>query len=144
MGIALIFNYRLFGERNMGGVISRVTKPVRKVIKEVVPKPIKEAAEAVATPVMKEIAPKAAAKTPAQAAAKTPAQAAGMAAADAGAKAATAMTATPTAPTRQVAQTGAGAYDRRRRRGMATRTRRTGARGVLGAAPVERKTILGG
>lgn len=120
----------------MGGVISRATKPLRKVIKEVVPKPIKEAAAAVATPVMKEMAPKVAAKTPAQAA--------GMDAAGAGAKAATAMTATPTAPTRQVAQTGAGAYDKRRRRGMATRTRRTGARGVLGAAPVERKTILGG
>lgn len=120
----------------MGGVISRVAKPVRKVIKEVVPKPIKEAAEAVATPAMKEMAPKAAAKTPAQAA--------GMDAAGAGAKAATAMTATPTAPTRQVAQSGAGAYDKRRRRGMATRTRRTGSRGVLGAAPVERKTILGG
>lgn len=124
----------------MGGVISSVAKPIRKVIKEVVPKPVKEAAEAVASPIIKELAP----DTSRGMGGTQLAAAQDAAKKTAGGEAATAMTATPTAPTRQVAQTGAGAYDKRRRRGMATRTRATGSRGVLGAAPVERKTILGG
>ena len=109
----------------MGGVIRRVaktvTKPVQQVVKEAAKiSPVAQVAEAVG--IMPE--KKAAAAASAASSAEAPAAA----------------TVTPKAATGVGGtQTQTQAQRRRGRRGI-----RTGARGVMGSAPVERKSLLGG
>lgn len=110
----------------MGGVIRNVTKVIAKPLQEVV----KQAGKA--TGIIEE--PQAAAP------AAKPKEAVGAAAAAAEAASSAAPTATPKAATAAGA-TAAETPSARRRRG---RGRVTGSRGVMGAAPVERKSLLGG
>ena len=120
----------------MGGVIRRVaktvTKPVQQVVKEAAKiSPVAQVAEAVGIMPEKKaepVRPKEAA--PAAAAASAASSAEAPAAATVTPKAATGVGGT---------QTQTQAQRRRGRRGI-----RTGARGVMGSAPVERKSLLGG
>lgn len=111
----------------MGGVIRNVTKVIAKPLQEVV----KQVGEA--TGIIEE--PKAAAP------AAKPKEAVGAAAAAAEAAPSAAPTATPKAATAAGGGASAETPSARRRRG---RGRVTGSRGVMGSAPVERKSLLGG